>query len=635
MFLEHFHGLARFQPDAPLYTWLKPSSRPLSFSVTRTLSYSNVDVITRKLAHHLLYRCKLAPGSTVLLCYPPDSFDFLLAFLACLTARLIPVPTFPPDPTRIRATLPSFIRIANLTKPSAVLSTKKYKVVLSIAQSLVLSRDAPPPNLRWIVTDHITRKVPSHAPEFDLSRSENEIAYVQWTSGTTKTPRCVKVSYGSLWSSCFGMTEHMRMPPIHPVLPGVLPPQSQEIPFIMVSWLPFYHDLGLVHSALLPIYRGGSAVFFSPLDFLAEPALWPIVLSEFQGTVTGGPTFALHLVARRWKALQQQSKDLPDLNLSHIWNITLGAEPIRLGALKMWNEVFQPYGFRLEQFVPAYGSAEATVAIARGQSASHIDEFVTRRIGCTSENEDAAIVSCGSDFEQAGVHIAVLRLPRLYDKEDIMEEAKEGEVGEVIFTGNVITSGYWHENPSTNTDHIHMGDQNPWVPLECLPTSIQSQAKAYPDIYADVWFRTGDLGVIENGHLFITGRVAEAIPVDTFGSVISANDIEYIIGTDVALTRPGSIVAVSISGAGHVGSGIPVQILCELKCEVKDGQAIRDILLEVRAKVYSEFGLRAGVTLVKKGALPKTTSGKLQRLKAAEAWKRGELQKATIGTLPL
>ena len=607
---QHLRRLAAQQPDNPLYEWFERTSDG-DITIKHSFSYRQSWQRVSTLALHLIQEHGLTSGDRVLLCYPP-CVDFLFAFLGCILANVIPVPAYPPNPQALKATIPAFAKIKTLANARIVLTNKQYSRWTSLSLFA-----AWPSDLKWVVTDTIftSRTAPPDGPWKNGGPADT--AFLQFTSGSTGDPKGVMISHRALWEDLRGITacESTRILPTDPRSIGelaTLDDSSREPRFTVVSWLPLYHDFGLIFAALLPIYRAGNALLCSPLDFVAEPHIWLLAMSKYKATVSCAPNFAFDLVVRRWQSTPPHQRK--DLDLSCIRFIASGGEAVRAKSLIDFTETFKPYGFNGHALCPSYGFAEFTVAAC----AEYSTEIVFSK---RSPN----LVSCGSNFARSGSLVAILKRARRLDdysenSTSKFEVAEEGEIGEIIVTGNALSSGYW------TVDKAPEKAPQVFIPKIDLPSSLHDLAKSHPEISSDFWFATGDLGLLEEGHLYVTGRIKEIIVIR--GRNYVATDIEDTVMTSTPEARPGCIAAVAVSGSSSATE--EALILCETRSSLPDGEA-RNVIGKIRSRIGEVHGINALVELLEKGSLPKTSSGKLQRMKAAEMWKMGSLKPSAFG----
>ena len=603
--IEHLQDLAVRYPEKPLFEWLERTS-PIDLRVEKSLTYGEVWTSICNFANTLRDEYDLENGDRVLLCYPPG-LDFLLAFLGCIAANLIPVPSYPPNPQALNATIPAFAKIQSLANATIVLTNKEYHRWTSLK---ILAKW--PSGLTWVITDSLFTSINTPKEIAIRTIHPTDIAFLQFTSGSTGDPKGVIITHGALWASFRGMTIGLgsRIPQAHPPYSEQTPPT----PFTMLSWLPLYHDMGLVLAALLPIYRGGKAILYSPLDFIAQPLSWVQAMSKYQVDISAAPNFAFDLVVRRWRDVPAQQR--PKLDLSSVRAIVTGGEQIRARTLMTFSNTFSHYNFTSQAFCPTYGCAEATVGVS---------VEICREI--TFAKSDPDLISCGGNFHEYGMLVAVLnqRWKHNYAAENTLLDtdiAVEGEIGEVLITGNALFSGYWGQkgnNAEPKSKHS--------LSLASLPPILKSYAAEYPNVKSDVWFCTGDLGMLEKGHLFITGRIKELIVVR--GRNYIPQDIEHTVTKEVPEVRPGCVAALALSESDS--STEEVLILCEIRSVLPDRET-KNVLRKIQMWLASTHSLNASVALLKKGTLPKTSSGKLQRLKATNMWKAGSLKPVAYQT---
>ncbi|MGB8510245.1 MAG: AMP-binding protein, partial [Pyrinomonadaceae bacterium] len=322
---------AEHQPHRLGYTFLSNGEdEEVSFT------YAELDRQARIIGGLLQSRVK--PGERVLLLYP-SGLKFIAAFFGCLYSGVIAVPVYPPDPARLDLTLLRFQSIVNNARPAAALTTS---AILSKFSELI-ERDQDFRSIQWVMTDDIE---PEYADTWQYPAIDgNTLAFLQYTSGSTSTPKGVMVSHANLLHNEQTIQRACR--------------HTHESTF--VGWLPLYHDMGLIGNVIQPLYLGARCVLMSPVAFLQRPLRWLDAISRFRAATSGGPNFAYDLCVRKTTPEQRASLDLSS------WTTAFnGAEPVRPESLERFAEAFEVAGFRREAFYPCYGLAEATLIVSGG-----------------------------------------------------------------------------------------------------------------------------------------------------------------------------------------------------------------------------------------------------------------------------
>ncbi|HWN44200.1 MAG TPA: fatty acyl-AMP ligase, partial [Thermoanaerobaculia bacterium] len=344
---------------------------------TERLTYAEVDRKARSIAADLQRRG--AQGERVLLLFPPG-LDFVTAFLGCLYAGAVAVPAYPPSPGRGTGRLRSLLedakpRLALTTPP--LLPRVEREVEGAVALEGLLPEDWRPPAV-----------------------GPDSLAFLQYTSGSTSTPKGVRVTHGNLIANERAIQHAFG--------------QSEES--VVVGWLPLYHDMGLIGNVLQPLWCGATCVLMSPLSFLQRPRRWLEAIGRFRGTTSGGPDFAYSLCVRKIPPAEREGLDLSS------WRVAFnGAEPVRAATLDAFAEAFAPCGFHREAFYPCYGLAEATLFVSGG------DPEVAPRVS-------GNLVSCGRAWP--GERITVV-------DPETGRELPAGEEGEICVSGPSVADGYW------------------------------------------------------------------------------------------------------------------------------------------------------------------------------------------------
>ena len=490
----------------------------------------------------------------------PDHQPFIIAFLAALSAGLIPVLMYPPlSLTRYESWNETAKGILGVAGVSAIITVAELRPLLWStaaqfdAQLLTLEDLA---NEDWAL-DPIA---------VDL----DDLAFLQFTSGSTGAPRGVMVSHRNIVANCHAIAVNYH---------SVVGPNTPAAEGCCVSWLPLYHDMGLIGAVLAPLFAGQSTIFLATLAFLKRPTLWFELIHRYRGTVTFAPNFAYALCARRVAA-----QDMARWDLSCLRIVFCGGEPIAAEALQTFSRRFAPTGFRTEMFLPTYGLAEATLAVSMGRTGESwrrdivdAEQLRSTGIAMTAEAnvERMEVVGCGIPIP--GHTVSIL------DKEGRI--LPERAIGEVEFRGPSVTLGYF-------------GDK-----------------RATAETYRNNGLRTGDLGYIADGELFITGRKKDLIIVH--GRNYAPQEIEWSVET-LREVRKGSVVAFA-GKQGEMGDNIV--IVCEATTK-----ALPELERAIRRRVSDELALAVcDVVVVRPGFLPKTSSGKIKRAPTRQFYLDGTL----------
>ncbi len=489
----------------------------------------------------------------------PDGKQFVFTFLGAMHVGLVPVPMCPP---------------ATLGKLTNYLGTTQFLVEKSEAAALVCTGEIKriigsvrTPHLRRIVAVSELHIDGTRAPLADIS--PDSAAFIQFTSGSTSRPKGVVLSHANLAANA------------HCIMTLGLKATPEDVG---CTWLPFYHDMGLIGFVIAPLTTQTPVAFMQPLSFIKRPVDWLRMVTRHRGTIGFSPNFAYGLSTSRIK-----EKDLEGLDLSS-WRIAgCGAEPIQLATLDRFAERFECVGFRPEFFMPCFGMAESTLAVTfhdlserpraqRLRMDRLTSESVAEPADAVGDFETAEFVSCGRPFDGHEVRI------RLADG----SFAEDNRVGEVVLRGPSVMQGYYKDSDATQA------------------------------AIRDGWLHTGDKGYLSGGELYICGRIKDMIIVA--GKNYYPTDIEWVAG-EVDGIRRGNVVAF---GTGMFGSAENVVVAAELKISEPD---VDLLTRNIKAAVLEQVGVRVDeVILLEPGAIPKTTSGKLQRAATKALYESGELE---------
>jgi len=536
--------------------------------VDRTFSElaRRVSAIAAGLAGH-----GLSPGDRALLVFPPG-LDFVEAFLGCLRAGVVAVPVHPPDFGHPERTL---LRIRAIADDCGC----RFSLTL---QSLLAARAENPRTFaavaksEWVASDVLAGGAPDDSLPVPVDAA---LAFIQYTSGSTREPKGVVLTHGNLRHNTALAAERFAV----------------DASVRAVSWLPPYHDMGLIGMILTAISRHARLTLLSPLEFIRSPLSWLRVMTEEKGTISGGPNFAYELCARR-----ARPDDLETLDLIH-WRVAFnGSEPVRLDTLKRFARVFAGCGFREEALTPCYGLAEATLMVTSRTSISlhRVGAEALRSQGeargspaAAGEREDSPwrtvdLVSSGST--SLGTRIAIV------DPETLLP-LPDDRVGEILVQGPSVAQGYWAD-----------------------PKSTEATFRVRLPGRSGFWLRTGDLGFLSGGELFPTARRKDIIVCR--GRNLAPQDVEAAFEASHRSFRPGSIAAFPMERDGTEWPVVVQEVRDDLSADAQR------ILQRAREAVAEACQVELGAALlVSKGSVPKTTSGKVQRGRCRARYLAGDL----------
>ncbi|NMG06755.1 non-ribosomal peptide synthetase [Brasilonema sp. UFV-L1] len=547
------------QPHTQAFTFLEDGE-----TIESTLTYHELDRRSRAIAAKL--QTLGLSGKRAILLYP-SGLDYLSAFFGCLYAGVVAVPAYPPRNGRKTARI---LAISADAQASVALTTT---AMLPTLQS-ILTEQTNIGNFRWLTTDNLTQGLEDFWQQPEINA--DTLAFLQYTSGSTGTPKGVMLSHGNLLHNAavtYQLMEHS--------------PSSK-----FVSWLPVYHDMGLIGGILQPLYGGFGCILMSPPSFLQRPYRWLQAISRYKGTTSGGPNFAYEYCIQR---ITQQQKETLDLSS---WSVAFnGAEPVRQDTLEQFARAFGECGFRSCAFYPCYGMAEATLMVSGGSKTALPDiktveksALSRNQIVWTSINSEdtQTFVSCGQSIPQQQVVIV---------NPETLTRCSSDEVGEIWVSGPSVGQGYWNSPEQTEqTFHAYLKDTG-----------------------AGPFLRTGDLGFLHNGELFITGRAKDLIIIR--GRNLYPQDIELTAERSHSSLRPGSGAAFSI----EIENEERLVIVQELEFRAKPN--LDEVTAAIRQAVVEEHEVQVyAVVLIKPGSISKTSSGKIQRRATKADFLAGKLE---------
>lgn len=578
---------ALHQPERLAYTYL-----PDGIEEKERVTYGGLDVLARGVAARL--QSLGARGERALLLYPAG-VDFIAAFFGCLYGGCIAVPAYPPHPARPHITLPRLQSILDDSRAKFVLTTS---TILSRVEPLFAASEGLRQPL-WLATDELAG---AHADEWsEPGVSGQDLAFLQYTSGSTSAPKGVMVSHRNLLAN----SEEIRRGFGHT-------PES-----VGVTWLPAYHDMGLIDGLIQPLFTGFPCYLMPPAAFLQRPARWLQAVSRYRATHTGAPNFAYELCARKVSPEQRAALDLSCVEVAYN-----GAEPVREETLRRFAEAFEPCGFRRQAFYPTYGLAEATLKVSGGgreampvtctvDAAALEQNRVVETSGATPEQNVRTLVGVGGPATETRI---------VFVEPSTLKPCADGEVGELWVAGPGVAGGYWNRPELTE----------------------ETFRARLADTGEGPFLRTGDLGFVKDGELFITGRLKDLIIIG--GRNHYPQDIELTVEQSHPALRPGCIAAFSVAVEGEE----QLVIAAEVDPRYRPAAAhepppesatvpglsldVKSLTRTMRAAVSDCYGLQvSALALLKLGGMPKTSSGKIRRHACRQSYLAGSLECLAAG----
>ncbi|MGA2448726.1 MAG: fatty acyl-AMP ligase [Polyangiaceae bacterium] len=556
----------RFVPETGVPGFIGPTTGPADGS-EESFSFAAIERMSARTGG-ALQALGLRRGDRLAIVLPRND-DFILCFLGALRAGIVPVPLYPPMALgRLQAYLDNTRHIVAKSGARALVTTSKIKRLLGTVQAAC-------PALEQVVAVEGIRD--SNEPLRPEKPSLGDVAFLQFTSGSTSRPKGVVLTHDNIAANVECIMKH-----------GLCLGSDD----LGVSWLPLYHDMGLVGFVLAPLYFRIPVVLVPTLLFLKRPITWFQAMVRHGGTASYAPNFAYGLCVKRIR-----SGELLGIDLSR-WRVAgCGAEPIRPETLESFSKAFAPYGFRRESLLPSYGMAEASLAVTlsalgRGATIIAVDGprlWATGEVHLVAEDADNAVrlVSCGREFPG---HVL-----RIFDPadDDSARPLPERVVGEIRIAGPSVMGGYWEDAERTR------------------------------EAFAGPFLRTGDLGFIHDEMVYICGRSKDIVIVN--GRNYYPQDMEWEASL-VDGVRKGNVVAFGARDpSGLERDRERVVLAFEVKEPERLAQAAA-LVSAVRAAVQDGMGLTVDdVIALPPGALPKTSSGKLQRGRTRELYETGEL----------
>ncbi len=517
------------------------------------ITYGRLDARAKGIADKLSAHCQ--KGDRVLLLLTPG-IDFIAAFFGCLYAGCVAIPTYPHLRQKKDGILTRILNVAADATPKVILSN----AIVERASAAFFAETAHTKDIPWV---DVTQIAPMNDPDWNSTPIDtDDLAFLQYTSGSTNTPKGVMVSHGNLMHNAMTITNAFG-----------LTPEDR-----CVLWLPPYHDMGLIGGILTQVFAGVETILMAPAYFLQRPIRWLQAITRYRATASGGPNFTYDYAVKKVKPEQ-----LAELDLSTLAVAFSGAEPINADTLLRFADYFAPTGFQNKAFLPCYGLAEGTLMITaqrrgNGFVAHRFDKSALEQHRVVPDPENGRLlVGCGDTIDDTVL--------RIVNPESLLP-TPEGQIGEIWAGGSSVAKGYWNRPEATR---------------ETFKAFIAGTGEG-------PFMRTGDLGFVQNNQLFITGRIKSLIIID--GSNHYPQDIEWTVEHCHPDIQPHGAAAFSVDLDGAEKLIIVAELDPRMLRDLNDEQA-RAIKRAITAAVSNEHTLSVH-DIVFTGRLPKTTSGKIK-----------------------
>lgn len=556
---KRFNEWVRKHPDKRLFAFLN-----IKGEIAEEFTYQEFENRTKLIAFHLISDYQFKKNDRVLLAYPPG-IEMICAFFACIRCGIIPVPTYPPNSSGYQSSIDKMNYIADDCGAAGVLTSQDYYWSLklnlnrnNIQKKKFLSK------IVWVNTSEISGfSVP------DLPETHADILFLQYTSGSTSRPKGVMVTHENIIYNADLVIDHDP---------------------VGVSWLPQYHDMGLIGYYLFLAIKGGVNYGFSSFDFIRKPALWLETISKYRGTASSAPNFAYAYCLESGKIGKET---LENLDLSSLRSLMNAAEPVDTSTYQKFLEFFKPYGLDPQYYFAAYGLAENTLALSnkgRKYISVNKEELQKNRLAlaapCQNGTSTSTIMSCGKPL---GNHEVKIVDPE--SKKDLGNDA----IGEIWVAGASKCLGYWNK-PELNKEAF--------------------EAQIFGDSSARRFLRTGDLGFLHDGEVYVCGRLKDMVIIR--GLNYYPQDVEKIVEKASAQIREGYVAAFGVADKGEENLIVVAGI--KSKSRIPDAVKISE---EIRKKLNI---LPHTIAFVPNKNIPRTSSGKIMRRKTRDLWMKESLE---------
>ena len=566
--LDKLDRLGDEHPHKLLYSYIDLNGNPIE-----SYSYESFLHRTKVIAGHLRKEHRFAAHDRLLLAYPPG-LEMICAFFGCVRAGLIPVPVYPPSSHGFQGALYKMVHIAKDCQAAGILTSKDYHGSLktNLARSGVSASGV---DVDYISGSSVDRNGRLRRSDFvrNFQRGSNngasKLLFLQYTSGSTRDPKGVMVTHENILHNCPLVIDHHAP--------------------VVVSWLPQYHDMGLIGCYLYPALKGGTTYGFAPTDFIQRPALWFDTIKTYGASASAAPNFAYDYCLR---AGRLSKESLENCDLSSLRLLMAAAEPVKPGTYTRFLEAFQPYGLKSESFFVAYGLAENTLAVSHGGRNIISVNKNAIALGKARMTTEASEIGAATQIVSCGTPLPGLTVKIVDPEKHVALEP--GHIGEIWVAGDSKCQGYWN-NPELGLKmfHARLVDDSP---------------------YDDGYLRTGDMGFFHDGELFVCGRIKDMIIVR--GQNYYPQDIEEVVEKASGLIRTNCVAAFQI----HEDSEPALAVVAEVKNPKALPEALK-IAAAVRNYLNVEVAL---ISFIAPRAIPRTSSGKIMRHKTKQMWLEGQ-----------
>jgi thioester reductase-like protein len=561
--LDKLDSLGDQHPHKLLYSYIDVHGNQIG-----GYSYESFLHRTKVIAGHLRQEHGFKAQDRLLLAYPPG-LEMICAFFGCVRAGLIPVPVYPPSSRGFQGALYKMVHIAKDCQAAGILTSGDYlgSLKTNLARSGVSASGVDVDyisGLRWLVTEDFVDGVSN-----ETFNGASNILFLQYTSGSTRDPKGVMVTHENILHNCPLVIDHPAP--------------------VVVSWLPQYHDMGLIGCYLYPALMGGTTYGFAPTDFIQRPTLWFDAIKAYGASASAAPNFAYDYCLR---AGRLSKESLETCDLSSLRLLMVAAEPVKPDTYTRFLQAFQPYGLKSESFSVAYGLAENTLAVSLGgRNIISINKNAVA-LGKARMTTEVSEIGAATQIVSCGTPLPGLTVKIVDPEKHIALEP--GRIGEIWIAGESKCLGCWN-NPELTLKlfHARLVDDSP---------------------YDDGYLRTGDMGFFHEGELFVCGRIKDMIILR--GQNYYPQDIEAVVEKASGLIRTNCVAAFQINEDSDPALAIVA--------EVKNPKALPDAL-KIAAAVRNYLNVEVAlISFIAPRAIPRTSSGKIMRHKTKHMWLQGQ-----------